>query len=278
MAYKGVRVRYILAGTALVSAAAGAGVSYLVTDRIVKRKYEEIAAAEIATMKDHYEQVWMEGDYSSPIKLAAKIEDDPEDGDVVEEPLEPELKEPHEDPELQAAFERLKAHSEEKMVDYGAVTRVEEDIEPEGEPAADQTGTTKSIWEYPGWDQQAEESMRSKNPLAPYVISQDEYFENTPGFEQTTLTYHAKDDTLADEKSQPIEDHTAVGDDNLNRFGHGSRDPKIVHVRNESLSLDFEIVRSEGSFAEDVFGFTPTDGEIKHGQRRVGKFREARAE
>ena len=43
-----------------------------------------------------------------------------------------------------------------------------------------------------------------------------------------------------------------IGLGNLGRWGHGSNDENIVYIRNLHLSLDFEVVRDRGSYAEET--------------------------
>lgn len=117
------------------------------------------------------------------------------------------------------------------------------------------------------WDAEAEEAQR--DPSKPYVISSDEFFENAEDRIQTQLIYFAEDGVLADTQDKPVDD-SIVGEDNLQKFGHGSKDPNIVYVCNESMELDFEIMYAEGKYAEQVQGF------IQHGaspSRGLRKFR-----
>jgi hypothetical protein len=97
------------------------------------------------------------------------------------------------------------------------------------------------------------QSQRDENN--PYIISQEEFLLNEPDFQQSTLTYYEKDRTLADEREDVIERSTEiVGVDSFTNFGAGSDDENVVHVRNERLRMDFEIVRSPGAFAQEVLG------------------------
>jgi hypothetical protein len=58
-----------------------------------------------------------------------------------------------------------------------------------------------------------------------------------------------------------------VGEENLAKFGHGSKDPNLVYVRNEGMDLDFEISYAEGKYSEQVMGF------MAHGQSPGRAFR-----
>lgn len=118
------------------------------------------------------------------------------------------------------------------------------------------------------WDAEKEQAKREREPDMPYVISQEEFFENEPDNEQTQLVYYEEDGVLADTSDKPV-DEAIVGPDNLERFGHGSNDPNIVYVRNEKMELDFEILRAEGKYADQVMGFST----LKHEDTHVRRFR-----
>ena len=55
-----------------------------------------------------------------------------------------------------------------------------------------------------------------------------------------------------------------VGQDNMKRFGHGCDDPNVVFIRNEKLATDFEVLRHNGSYAEEVLGLVETDDHVEH--------------
>lgn len=110
------------------------------------------------------------------------------------------------------------------------------------------------------WDMEAEEAKR--NPAQPYVISHDEFMENSYEHPQHSLTYYAGDDVLVDERDEMINDvERLVGTSSLGLFGHGSRDPNIVYVRNENpgVEADFEIALSHNKFSEEVMGLRHSD-------------------
>lgn len=107
-----------------------------------------------------------------------------------------------------------------------------------------------------------DEEQITRTEEAPYVISREEFFENSTDFVQSTISYFDEDGVLVDEQDQPIEDsENTIGEYNLSRFGQGSHDNKIVYVRNDRLQQEYEIVKSEGSYTREVLGF------IEHGDR-----------
>jgi hypothetical protein len=92
----------------------------------------------------------------------------------------------------------------------------------------------------------------------PYVLHKDEFLAAEPGYPQITIVFYSGDGVLADESDTPIENVDAViGKDNLERFGVGSDDPRIVFVRNDRLGADYEVLYHETKYAEVVLGEAP---------------------
>lgn len=128
------------------------------------------------------------------------------------------------------------------------------------EAGADHEETKNVFKEHPPhtdeWDYEVEEASRTGG--RPYVIHVDEQHERD--YSESTFTYYAGDDVLCDERDKVIDGRDEiVGDHNLDKFGHGSGDPFIVYVRNDDLSAEFEIVKSEKTYAEEVHGLSHGD-------------------
>lgn len=110
----------------------------------------------------------------------------------------------------------------------------------------------------PSWDYEEEQKLRTSE--SPYVIHTDEYYGNETGYGQSTLTYYAGDDILCDEEDVPIYNpNSIVGP---LPFGKGSSDPNVVHIRNEHLEAEYEVIQDSGFFSVEVLGQefeTPTE-------------------
>jgi hypothetical protein len=92
----------------------------------------------------------------------------------------------------------------------------------------------------------------------PYVISQDEFTQNESETEQNTLTWYEQDDVLVDERDDIVDGaDITLGQNFRAQFGQQSSDENTVHIRNDKLGLEFEVVRSERSYKEDVLGQEP---------------------
>lgn len=257
-------------GGLVVGAGLGAAGAYFFVRKQMETKYNDIAAAEIASMREHYqakilaaegkpalEDIVREQGYTtestSPpmavkppegiVETAEETDDPPtvisRDG---EEVLRDESLEEHRarmlarDPQLRNVFE-----------DHQVVDPAFEDH----------------------WDYAEERAKRS--PLRPYVIHVDERAESA--YSEVSYTYYEMDDVLANERDEVIavgsERDKLIGEANLNKFGHGSGDPTVVYVRNDNLQMDIEINASPASYAQEVHGFDPP--EIIHGDRRRGR-------
>lgn len=99
------------------------------------------------------------------------------------------------------------------------------------------------------WDYDKELMSRGTDP---YVIHVDEFVADEMGFDQRTYTYYAEDNILADDNDIPVYNHANVV--GPLRFGHGSKDPSLVYIRNEKTQSEYEIIRHTGSFAVEVRG------------------------
>lgn len=213
---------YIAVGViAAVSFAGGALVSHRLTKKKLQREYDVVLEEQIQRTKDYYARFSKKDDYATP----------------------------------QGAAETLNV----KVADE-ALTKYQGRGEdwPRNEVKAEEV-VVKNIFADNSeveFDYEQELSKRAAAPHLPYVITQEEFLENENDYTQQSITYYAGDNTLADERDQPIElVDNVVGDGNLERFGHGSKDKRIVYVRNENLSMDFEIGLHDGKFAHEVLGF-----------------------
>lgn len=275
---------YVLIGVGLVAGSVGAFAGYKLAQKRLRMYYKDIADAEIEQAKEYYSSYRIK---KSPEELAAEIE-------ATEE-----------NPHHLAATEAFREYAGQVPKDVEAPAETEEELMSDGEKAlhrkngvpeetpeeestrtveVQQTTTRKHVFEgrRPAegeFDYDAEEVNRRSG--RPYVITHDEFFEGERDYEQTHLTYYNGDDVLVDDREQPIPDEeAAVGNDNLTRFGYGSKDENIVYVRNEAIEVDFEITRVFGKFAEEVLGFDSDDDErgLKHssGHGGIRKFRTGR--
>lgn len=187
-----------------IAFSAGAALSAIATNYILKKKYEEISRKEINDVKERYHKDWTVDKEKAMEKATDKYFE--------------QLKKQYEyHIESEDIKQANKDAEDELMNDI-----LDEDFKDE----LDEDNYLEAIKE------ESEESYRK-----PYLISPDELGEE---FTVDTLTYYA-DGVLADTDDIPLEDPDAtVGAENLKSFGEFEDDS--VFVRNERLKLDFEIL------------------------------------
>ena len=107
----------------------------------------------------------------------------------------------------------------------------------------------------------------------PHIINYDQYIDlDGPAgrHKQISLTCYALDKVVVDVKTlDPIPNpELAIGHKALDTFGDGTNeDPDLVFVRNNTTMVDYEIVRLDKSYSEDVLGVEPEKPQKKTKKR-----------
>lgn len=97
-----------------------------------------------------------------------------------------------------------------------------------------------------------EDFNNERNPEKPYIISVDDFMHAEVGYPQLTFTFFEEDGMLVDEDERVIDTvEETVGLQNL-QFGYLSKDPNVVYIRNEKTGYDYEVLRHQGSYAEEI--------------------------
>jgi hypothetical protein len=113
-----------------------------------------------------------------------------------------------------------------------------------------------------------EAELRRRDPDGPYLITEEEYLEAGPQYEQVSFTYYAGDGVLTNVSDEVIDNiEGSVGSANLLRFGDGSNDENVVYVRNCNLEMDIELTQSAGKYSVEVAGFDD-ENELRHSDVR----------
>jgi hypothetical protein len=229
-----------------MSLVGGAAAGCAIAMRKLEAKYAEIADREIAEAKVFYKKLHKAEDFASPEQAVDALQ---VPGIVV-------------DPLLEKATRAL--------VNYQGYSK-----DPEPEPTmvevAENVFTNATP---PEFDYEKEEA--SRDPDFPYVITEDEFGVGEFEYDQVTFTYFEGDKVLSNERDQVVPDiDRTVGLANLEKFGYGTKDRNVVHIRNVRLELDFEILRSTGTYSEEVAGFT--EGVIQHSKEPLRRFRDREA-
>lgn len=239
-------------GAFLAGAGIGGGLAYVFAKRRLETKYNKFADDEIAQMRQHYQakikaaeaqavklapvkDIVSEKGYAEPSSDGPPMAVQPPSTVIEEETAE---EEPEQDYVLTPGGRKIPKVSREELEENQRNLFAEE-------PKVDDE------WDY-------HEELRRRSPDTPYVIHIDERNEMAD-YQSTTLTYWAGDDVLTNEDEVVMEPggrDEVIGEDNLDKFGHGSNDPRVVYVRNDELEIVFEIVKHDQAYEEAVHGFS----------------------
>ena len=245
------RYSFGLAGFVLGGLIAG-----LATWRILKKHYELIAEEDIADVKEHY------------ARKEKKEKKKFEKLDKLSEEYYKDIRNDYHD-----ALKRLGYASEEEAdadPNFDKEAWLNEALGAEVNPGwtIEHEKTTISVEDVPLHIRDAD--VRSNS--VPYVISREEFEDETSEFDRATLSYFEEDETLADERDEPIPNKLdTLGPDALDRFGDSSDDPNVVYVRNHKLGLDFEVCRNPGAYSTVILGLDEEPPPRKRKPRRPSK-------
>lgn len=151
----------------------------------------------------------------------------------------------------------------------------EPDEEPPVEPEEDEVEPVtviRNVFEGLPDDQWVyEDELSAREGKEMYVIHHDEFMGNEQDYNQETLTFYAGDDIVADQEDKPIYNYSGLMGDL--KFGHGSGDVNVVYIRNDVIRMEWEVLKSEGSFETEVLGLQVEqeyeEADLKHsGERR----------
>jgi hypothetical protein len=96
------------------------------------------------------------------------------------------------------------------------------------------------------------------------LIRRKEFFERRNSdpdiYDQTTVTWYPDEDILYDDMGQKqLDVQAAVGNIRGSWFGNEADDENVCYVRNTKLKIEWEVIRSQGSFRTDVLGLGGDD-------------------
>lgn len=102
-----------------------------------------------------------------------------------------------------------------------------------------------------GEEREVPETEEFEVPIYPYVITSDQFLEDSDKYDKVSLYYYSLDDVLCDEQEEVIDDiDDTVGYDALAILDMQTS----VWVRNERLHIDYEILSVKQTYAEAVLG------------------------
>lgn len=89
----------------------------------------------------------------------------------------------------------------------------------------------------------------------PYVIAPNDFGDGNYDYEMHCLTYYA-DGILANDWDEQLDIDETIGLDSIEHFGDYAED--VVHVRNERLQADYEVVRDCRKYTDVLAMTSPT--------------------
>lgn len=223
------RLGYVVAGAIVGSAA-----TYAVVRKRLALKYRDIAEDEIASVKESYDLLYKQGEYSDPKKAFEAFKGRVEELDSYEGMLDEN------------------GYFKEELLDEGEEEDVKKpDIMDDGRPDPEIIAKKEDTRERP---------PRVVGGADPYVITVEEFMQDNEDYSKITVTYYEYDNTLSSEDDSIIQTHEKfLGMDFMNYIGWESGSDHTVYVRNDNLSSDYEILVDPGSYEEEVLGILPDD-------------------
>lgn len=249
-------------GGAVVGLGIGGALGYFLTRHRLETKYNQIAEDEINEMRQHYRDktVALENTVSKP-QLDDVVRD--QGYSTTEPPMAVTA------PESMVSQEDIDEIEEDD--EEGEIPEDEQELIDETLEEHDIRMESRNVFENANvdddWDYHKE--LAGRSPIRPYVVHIDEKDEYE--YDSVTYSYYEADDVLCNERNEVVDPtlrDALVGEANLEKFGHGSRDPHIVYVRNDKLEMLIEITLSHNKFAEEVHGFQHSDIPDRRNRKR----------
>ncbi|MCI6805639.1 MAG: hypothetical protein MR912_08630 [Prevotella sp.] len=194
---------------------AGAVIGSLVTWKVVKTKYEDIAQEEIDSVKEEYTRLMVS--MRKKLNDSVTYKDDEDD----------ESEENRDDDDF----------DDSTITNYNEIVKSYRSSDEEENNQNEKEGEEKE-----------EDNDGVSYMEAPYVISPDD-FGSIPGYNVEPLDYFA-DGILADGWGVELDIAETIGEDAVNHFG--DYDDDVVYVRNEQTNLEYEVTRDPRTYAEAV--------------------------
>lgn len=194
---------------------AGAIIGSLVTWKVIKTKYEDIAQEEIDSVKEEYTRLMVS--MKKKLNDSVTYKDDNNEDDMSEKDTD--------------------NIDDSIMTNYNEIANSYRSSDDEENTQNEKEGEEKE-----------EDNDGVSYMEAPYVISPDD-FGSVPGYNVEPLDYFA-DGILADGWGVELDIAETIGEDAINHFG--DYDDDVVYVRNEQTKLEYEVTRDPRTYAEAV--------------------------
>lgn len=236
------KVAVAIGASSLASLVVGSFSGYLVAKRRLKRTYEEIAQQEIAEARRKLKMVYKKDEFANPASLVDSDEESEDHLPAFDEAVTAMLKQY--DPSQQFA----------RPDDHNPGTNGHQ-------PLAMDIPQTRNVFEeqeMAAYNEDTEEQppVGSREPGRPYIIDFNTFDAGEMGYRNITLTSYA-DGALVEEGDMNEDLNIAedlIGEESLQYMGWERGQPNVVYVRNDRLRVDYEVIRDERRFAQDMLG------------------------
>ena len=126
---------------------------------------------------------------------------------------------------------------------------------PLNKPQPTQFGTYESLVRDEGYlentseDTSLEEEDKTKELKRRFgIITEEEFQIDHPDYNKICLSYYPDSETITDDSDQVVDKvYKLFNPEALDHFGSDPMDPDVIHIRNDESTIDFEIVKCEGS-------------------------------
>ena len=193
-----------------------------------KKSFQKELEREIQDVKDNY-RILRKEDYESPTDYLEKNRPDSIKDDILAEVEVNQI----------VAYAKASDELKEQIVNYNAFSR---DEVPDKELLPEDANELLY-----------QNLLATRTDDAPFLISVNEYFDEMREYKKLSITYFEGDNIVCyEDDSVMLDPEQSFGLINLSRFGVKSDSEHIVYVRNPRISVDYEIVRDDGKYADMV--------------------------
>ena len=227
--------------TAVAAFAIGATVGFFAAKKFFEEKYAQLAQEEIDSVKEIF------GRHYEP----CDADDNRADG--IGPGMESEFDEPRSNPNgvMARSSLNIQSKSEAAKQNYNLSPSKKTEAAPSEDDESEEDDEDGPEG-YPVKDDGTERDLEDVDRTEPYLISDREYSEEFPEHDKISLYYYTFDDVLCNENEEPMDDiDSTVGQDTMSELANGAM---TVWVRNEPLSIDYEICAVRNSYAQAVHG------------------------
>lgn len=253
--------------SSVASLAVGSVAGYLVAKRKLERKYEDYANEKIAEARRKFKIFYKRDDEGKPTSLASTDDEEDENLPIMDEAvtaiLNPVLAQ-YDPPRQFSIPQKTNGHNPSSNEFVDPYDPRPHDTDKDGTPLEEANEQHWNVFErqLDNMDDDTEEQypvLGDRVEGKPYVISTAEFNADDRGYIQVTLSYYA-DGTLVEE-GNPAEEMLKVqdvlGPNAIKYFGYDPDEPDTIHVRNDRLRIDYEVVKDERRWGQDILGLEP---------------------